>query len=140
MCERPILTQVDQLRLREMIDHLRTIDDCSGPRGEYLELLRQRVCEAHVVEQRQVPRDVVTMNSLFVVHDLETDARWNCSLAYPQEADQAARKVSVAVPLGTLMLGRRAGQTVVCPAAWGKRTLRIDRLDYQPEAAGDYHL
>lgn len=137
MRERPVLTEVDQLRLRELLNHLLA---SIGGRRAYVELLSQRIKEARVVEQRSVPRDVVTMNSLVGLRDLDANEKWSCTLAYPEEADVVAHKVSVAVPLGAMILGQRVGDTVNCPVASGARHLRIERVYYQPEAAGDYHL
>lgn len=137
MRERHLLTEVDQLRLRELLDWLLS---SGGARKEYVDLLSQRIKDAHVVEQRSMPRDVVTMNSLVGMRDLDANEKWSCTLAYPQDADVVARKVSVAVPLGAMILGQRVGDTVECPVASGVRHLRIERVYYQPEAAGDYYL
>ena len=136
MREQHMLTEVDQVRLRELLDHLTSI----GVRVEHADLLTQRVKQARVVTQRSIPRDVVTMNSMFAVRDLDANERWSCLLAYPQDASPVDRKVSVAAPLGAMLLGQRVGDTVEYPVSWGTRQLRIERLYYQPEASGDYHL
>lgn len=137
MRERHVLTEVDQLRLRELLDYLMS---AGGARKEYVDLLSQRIKEARVLEQRSVPRDVVTMNSLVGLRDLDANEKWSCTLAYPQDADLARHKVSVAVPLGAMILGQRVGDTVECPVSSGTRQLCIERVYYQPEAAGDFHL
>jgi len=137
MWEQHVLTEVDRLRLRELLDWLLS---AGGAQKECVDLLSRRVKEARVVDQRNVPRDVVTMNSLVGLRDLDADEKWSCTLAYPQDADPVSRKVSVAVPLGAMILGRRVGDTVECPVASGTRQLRIERVYYQPEAAGDFHL
>lgn len=137
MRERHVLTDVDRLRLRELLDYLLA---CGGARMEYVDLLSQRLKDACVVEQRRVPRDVVTMNSLVGVRDLDANEKRTWTLAYPHDADLVARKVSVAAPVGAMILGQRVGDTVECPAAAGVRRLRIERVYYQPEAAGDYYL
>ena len=80
------------------------------------------------------------MNSLVGLRDVQLDEKLTCFLAYPDEADLLQRKVSVAVPLGTEMLGRPVGAIVAVPVNNGVRQLRIERVYYQPEAAGDFHL
>jgi regulator of nucleoside diphosphate kinase len=49
-------------------------------------------------------------------------------------------KVSVLAPLGMALLGARAGDTVLVHAPAGIRRLKIERVLYQPESAGDLHL
>jgi regulator of nucleoside diphosphate kinase len=132
-----MLTEVDQVRLRELLESL---PSCAGVEREHADLLSRRVSEARIIPQRGVPRDLVTMNSLVGLKDLDANEKWSCTLAYPQEADLAARRVSVAVPFGALILGQRVGDAVECPTASGVRRLRIERVYYQPEAAGDFHL
>ncbi len=132
-----ILTDVDQLRLRELLNHF---SPCDGVAREYVELLSEWVKQARVVDQRNVPRDVVTMNSLIGMRDLDINEKWSCTLALPQDADLVARKVSVVAPLGATIRDRRVGDTVQCPVGSGMRHLCIERVYYQPEAAGDYHL
>jgi regulator of nucleoside diphosphate kinase len=61
-------------------------------------------------------------------------------LTYPEDADVVKHKVSVTVPLGSRMLGAREGESIECPVSCGVRTLRIERVYYQPEAARDFHL
>ncbi len=132
-----LLTEVDHVRLRELLDYLSSF---GGAREEDVDMLSRKIKAARVVGQRNVSRDVVTMNSLVGMRDLAANEKWSCTLTYPQDADPVAHKVSVAVPLGAAILGRRVGDTVECPVASGVRHLRIERVYYQPEAAGDYHL
>jgi regulator of nucleoside diphosphate kinase len=137
MRERHVLSELDRLRLRELLVDLRA----SGrAHADHVALLGRRLREARVVEQQHVPRDVITMNSMLAVRDLEVGERWRCTLAYPQDADLLDRRVSVALPLGAMLLGQRVGDTVACPAGSGERRLRIERLYYQPEASGHFHL
>ena len=137
MRQRHMLTEVDQVRLRELLDSL---SSCGGVEKEHAGLLCRRVSEARVIPQRGVPRDLVTMNSLVGLRDLDANEKWSCTLAYPQDADVVARRVSVAVPFGAMILGQRVGDMVECPTGSGARHLRIERVYYQPEASGDYHL
>jgi regulator of nucleoside diphosphate kinase len=74
------------------------------------------------------------------VRDLDTDECEVYTLAYPEEADLAQGTLSVLAPLGTALLGTRAGQIVHVRAPGGVRRLRVERIVYQPEAAGDLHL
>jgi regulator of nucleoside diphosphate kinase len=130
-----LIRDLDHLRLREWLEHLPW-----RLRSQVPGALRRKLCEAEVVPREKVPRNVVTMNSLVGLRDVERDERFSCMLVYPDQADLAQRKVSVAVPLGSEMLGRRVGAVLACPLASGVRRMRIERVYYQPEAAGDFRL
>jgi regulator of nucleoside diphosphate kinase len=62
------------------------------------------------------------------------------TLVYPDEADFNAGKVSVLAPMGTALLGARAGQVVEFDAPGGRRRMKVVKILDQPEAAGDVHL
>jgi len=61
-------------------------------------------------------------------------------LVFPSEADFKLGKISILAPIGTALIGYRAGDTVEWKVPAGIRRLRIDEILYQPEAAGDHHL
>ena len=93
-----------------------------------------------VVAPCKVGRNVVTMNSRVRVRDVQSGERENYTLVYPADADIDEGRLSVLAPLGAALLGARARQIVVVSTPRGDRRLRIERILYQPEAAGDYHL
>jgi regulator of nucleoside diphosphate kinase len=49
-------------------------------------------------------------------------------------------KISVLAPLGTAVLGYRLGDAFEWRMPGRVRRLKLERVLYQPEAAGDYHL
>jgi regulator of nucleoside diphosphate kinase len=131
------LTNRDAERLRRLVNRLRT----AGHFDEVdLDQLEQRVQMARVIEAQDIPRSVVTMNSLVGLRNLQANEMFSCSVTYPEEADLIKRKVSVASPLGRALLGSRVGDTIECPVESGMRALRVERVYYQPEAARDFHL
>jgi len=93
-----------------------------------------------IVEASEVSRSVVTMHSQVRVRDLDEDESEIYTLVYPEEADMNVGKLSVLAPLGAALLGTRAGQIVRYEAPAGSRRLKIQKILYQPEAAGDFHL
>lgn len=138
MCERKVLiTDSDEKRLLTLLTRLRNWGDTPP---DQLRALEQRLEIATVIHTVDIPRSVVTMNSLVGLRDVEFNEKFSCTLTYPEHADVVNRKVSVMLPLGNHMLGVREGQTIECPASSGLRKLRIERVYYQPEAARDFHL
>lgn len=83
-----------------------------------------------------VPADLVTMNSRVVVRDLTSGQVGTYTLVFPHAADEAGQ-LSVLSPMGTAILGFSCGDTIEWPGPGGRLRLRIEAIEYQPEAAGD---
>lgn len=108
--------------------------------SDELQKLGAELNRAIVVASKDVPRDVITMNSKVRLFDLETKEEMTYTLVFPDEADFAEGKISVLAPIGTAMLGYRAGDTFSWQVPAGIRRIKILAILYQPEASGDYHL
>ena len=122
-----IITDADLERLLPVLEQHDT------PLSESLETELQR---AVVVRQREVPPDVVTMNTEVVYEDVETRARRAVRVVYPRDADATAGRVSVLAPIGAALLGLRVGQAVEWRVPHGTKKIRVAEIRYQPEAAG----
>ena len=102
--------------------------------------LREELDRRAVAPAAEVPKDVVTMHSQVSVRDLKTQESETYTLVYPEQADINENKLSVLAPLGMALLGTRLGQIVEFDAPAGSRRMKIERILYQPEASGDFHL
>ena len=102
--------------------------------------LKGELDRGRVVGSDSVPNGVVTMNSRMRVRDVRLDETETYQLVYPEDADIGEGKLSVLAPLGIALLGARVGQVIKFDAPGGTRRLKIERVLYQPEAAGDLHL
>jgi regulator of nucleoside diphosphate kinase len=80
------------------------------------------------------------MNSKVLLDDLENNQRKEYILVFPKEADIEQNKVSVLSPLGTAMIGCRVGHILRVKTPTGERRMKVQKILYQPEKAGDYHL
>lgn len=123
------ITEIDQNRLRTLIaleDDADVVD------------LEHEIERAIVVEPQQVRRDVVTMNSRAVLN--LDDEEMEVALVYPEDADGSEDKLSVCSSIGTAILGYREGDAIDWRTPHRTRRIRIERVLYQPEAAGDFHL
>ena len=121
---RIILTEDDFTRLRRLASHPQ---------------LASELDVADVVEATTVPADVVTMNSEVLVRDLDSEKEMTVTLVFPSEADLEQGKISILAPVGTALLGYRVGDTIEWKVPGRVRRLRVEKVLYQPEAAGDYH-
>jgi len=136
-----VVTRADGRRLQQMIGSLRasqrTIRD---PYESYLGALERQLARTPVVPEAEVNDDVVTMNSKICVRELDTGKRQALKLVYDADADTFGERVSVLAPLGAAILGARVGDVVEWQSRRGPRRLRIDRILFQPEAAGEFDL
>ncbi len=124
-----VITEIDKERLRNLID--------LEPSSDIFEL-EHEIERAMVVAPGSVSEDVVTMNSraLLQVNDEEVEV----TLVYPEDADEHAGKLSICSGIGTAILGYREGDTFNWRVPNRTCRIRIDKVIYQPEAAGDFHL
>ena len=127
------ITEADMKRLQSLIESMKSS-------REDLQALRAELHQAHVVAPADIPRDVVTMNSKAKVRDLETNEIMTYTLVFPGNANIDDGKISVLAPVGTAMLGHRAGEEFEWHVPAGPVRLRVEEVLYQPEAAGHYNL
>jgi regulator of nucleoside diphosphate kinase len=130
------VTRFDKARLLRL---LRSLDAAAEERPE-LEDLEMELERGREVESADVAPDVVTMNSRVRVTDLDAGTTHLYTIVFPWDADYESGRISILSPLGTALLGYRAGDEVSWEMPRGTRRLRIEELVYQPEAAGDFHL
>jgi regulator of nucleoside diphosphate kinase len=130
-----VISTYDKQRLIRL---LRSSETSSELREE-LEDLMTEIERGSAVGPREVPADVITMNSTVRVMHLDTNTPNVYTIVFPSEADYEKGRISILAPLGTALLGYRVGDVVNWEMPGGTRRLRIDEIVYQPEAAGDFH-
>ncbi len=102
--------------------------------------LSQELERAQVVPPEEVPAGIVTMHSRVDCVDELHDEKHSLTLVYPHEADFDKGRVSVLAPVGSALLGLSVGQSIDWTAPGGRQLrLRVTAVNYQPEAAGDFH-
>lgn len=134
--EQPTMTEFDLRRLDALFERIRR--QVKPP--PTLSTLERETERAVVVKPEAVPATVVTMNSEVEILDLDTLERRCVTLVFPTMAGIEEGRVSVLAPLGTALLGSREGGSIEWPTPRGTRRLRIERIVYQPEAAGRFDL
>ncbi len=107
--------------------------------AEILRDIEDRIRRATLLEPSAVPADLVTMNSQVALRDVDTGRRYILTLAFPACANAQKGQVSVLTPLGSILLGARAGQKLICPISGVMATVVVEAILRQPEAAGDYY-
>lgn len=108
-------------------------------RGD-LQELEEELHKAKVIDSKEVPPKVVTMNSRVKLHDIDKSQSTVYTLVFPKDADIGAGRLSVLSPIGTAILGYSVDDVIEWRVPKGMRRIKIEEVLYQPEAAGDYHL
>ncbi|MGE5111327.1 MAG: nucleoside diphosphate kinase regulator [Acidobacteriaceae bacterium] len=128
-----VITEADYGRLQRLIESSRRF----RPRDtEHVDDLERELERAVVVRSGEIPSDVVTMNSRVRVQDLNSGHEFVYQIVFPKDADAASNRISALAPIGTALLGYRAGTTVELQVPSGVRRFQILNVEYQPEAAG----
>jgi regulator of nucleoside diphosphate kinase len=131
-----VLTATDERRLAQLLEA-----KANELEPGTLELLEGELQRATIVESSQIPRDVVTMNSVVSFEDLETGQHSEVTLVYPSASSGTEGKVSILAPIGSALLGLSVGDSIEWPLPGGRsRRLRVKAVHYQPEAEGQLHL
>jgi regulator of nucleoside diphosphate kinase len=134
MRDRIYITKADHERLRRLVEGRRAENPSDL---EYLDILEQELDRADIVEPDAIPRDVVTMNSEVRLKDLDAGGVRVYRLVFPSQA-RRENGISVLAPIGTAILGYRAGDVIEWRVPKGVRRLQVVEVLYQPEAAGVY--
>jgi len=128
-----VLTEPDHEQLTRLIASSRA--QCHLD-VERLEDLQNELDRAIVVKPSRVPPEVVTMNSRIRIRDLNSGGEFTYQVVFPRGADMAKNRISVLAPIGTALLGERAGSIVEWQVPSGMRRFRILDVEFQPEADG----
>ncbi len=126
------ITQFDYDRLAKLLDKRK-------PHDEYDKALLVELKSAEIVEPKDAPHDVITMNSQVRFEDKYGDA-WEYWLVFPEDADLTNNKISILSPIGCALLGYRKGDKVTIPTPSGRRELTVAEIVHQPEREGNFDL
>jgi regulator of nucleoside diphosphate kinase len=117
--------------LAEQLTETTTIHDSE------VKVLERELDRADVVEDAELPADVVTMNSELLLVDIDTQEALSLRVVFPRAADIERGWISVLAPVGLAVLGSREGDEITWRTPRRVRRFRIERVTYQPEANGD---
>jgi regulator of nucleoside diphosphate kinase len=108
------------------------------PRGA--SQLIENLQTARLLSQSEIRDNIVTMNSRVKLKNQDSGIEIEVTIAYPEDAEPRERRVSVVSEIGLALLGRRENDEVSWRVPGGVGRFEIQKIMYQPEAAGDYHL
>ncbi|HLH07259.1 MAG TPA: nucleoside diphosphate kinase regulator [Terriglobales bacterium] len=120
------LTETDARQLQIMLDRF----ELSHHDRDHRMALEEEIARARVVPASEIPPDVVRMHSRVRIVDMRTGEQMVFQIVYPEEANYSAGKISVLAPIGTALLGYRAGTEIDWRVPSGYRRLRIEAVEH----------
>lgn len=136
-----VITRKDEQRLRQLITSMRrSLPTVGHPYHDYLRALESELVRSSVVAEGDVEGDVITMNSKICGREMDSGRCRKLTLVYHADDDMSGEKVPVLTPLGVALVGARVGDIVQWSGWRGPRQTRIEKILFQPEAAGEFEL
>lgn len=84
---------------------------------------------AEILPEDQISTDEIGIGSSFILQDLTLKESGTFALVSAAEVDLENGKISVASPVGKLLLGKREGDEVAAELPWGKSRFRVIAID-----------
>lgn len=131
------LSRLDHIRILKNIDNAKLSGTINAAEAEKL---LSELENAVIVEPREIPADVVTMNSEVRISFANTRKAVVFKIVYPDQANIRENKISIFSPIATALIGYRVGDEIEWIVPAGLTRIRIEEILYQPEAAGDYDV
>ena len=132
-----IITKQDYNRINRSITEAKARNSI---KKEEAEKLLAELKSAKIVDQENIDKDVVTMNSIVKIHFQNNKTNMEFQLVYPADADLKQKKISIFSAVASALIGYRVGDEIDWLIPSGMTKIVIDEVLYQPEAAGDFDL
>jgi len=132
-----ILNRLDYARIKKCIGDARQFKSIN--KLEFEKLIKE-LESATIVEPKEIPSDVVTMNSVVKLSFLNNNKSVHFQIVYPDQANLKENKISIFSPIATALIGYKVGDKIEWIVPAGLTQLKIEEIIYQPEAAGDFDL
>lgn len=127
-----MITTLDHTRISKLIRR-------NGLDGK-LSYLEEKLGLASLIDSEKTPSNLVTMNSEVILKDGDSGSSFNLRLVY-QITPIYGTQVSVLSPLGNAILGSTEDETISYLTRDNElKTVTIEKLIFQPEAAGQLDL
>ena len=128
------LTELDVARLEKHAG-------APGADAKLQDMLDGVLERAVIVESRDIPANIVTMNSQATLVDETSGEPMTWTVVYPPNADFAQGRLNVFSPLGLALLGAKRGERIrFTPPSGTEKVLKLEKILFQPEAADDFTL
>lgn len=129
-----IISKTDAKRLEDLLDAV------SGDNTPIADALDAEISRADIVDSKDMPKDVVTMNSKVKFKVLSNNETFCLTLVYPKDMKDSGETISILAPVGSALLGLKEGETIEwTKPGGGLLKVKIEEVVYQPEREGEMH-
>ena len=129
------ITKHDLQRLRKLLSDISK--EVHGKESSIQELTNE-MNRAHVVSPKEIPENVITMNSRVLLREVESGKDMRLWLVFPDKVDAVKNPVSVLSSLGTAMIGYKTGDVFTWESPDGIKHMEVLDILYQPERVGNF--
>jgi regulator of nucleoside diphosphate kinase len=131
------VSTLDYSRLHDLVI---TAKQFASANTQLLDSLESELARAQIVSPEEIPPYVVTMNTCVHLTDAATGEDIKLTLVYPSDAKRHKDNLSILTDLGVAIIGFSVGDTIQWDSPEGLRQLRVNSIDFQPEAIKRYDL
>ena len=129
---------ITQYDLERLLKVLRELPEKKHVTGFSVQELEDELNRGIVVSPKEVPENVITMNSRVLMRDVESGKDMTLWLVFPDKMDAVKNPVSILSPLGTAMIGYKVGDVFTWESPTGKKQIEVLDILYQPERVGNF--
>jgi len=98
--------------------------------------LSEELKTAHIVDEEEMPEDVIRFNTMVTVEVLNSGLQRTLQLVIPIERDLAKNKISVLTPMGSALIGYSKDDTIEWDFPNGTQKIRIVEVTQQETFSG----
>jgi len=131
------ITQFDLERMQKV---LRELPEKKHVTDFSVQELKDELNRGIVVSPKEVPENVITMNSRVLLRDVDSGKEMTCWLVFPDKVGAVKNPVSILSPLGTAMIGYKVGDVFEWEGPSGTKKIEVLDILYQPERLGNFAL
>jgi len=131
------VSTLDYSRLHDLVITARQF---ASANTELLDSLESELARAKIVSPEEIPPYLVTMNTCVHLTDLASGEDLKVTLVYPSDAKRQKGNLSILSDLGVAIIGFSVGDTIEWNSPDGLRQLKVNSIDFQPEAIKRYDL
>jgi len=118
-----ILEKKEYVYLKRILNISGYMEDFQTQRS--LQTLSEELKNAMIVDEEDMPKDVIRFNSIIKVSSTENKWEKTIQLVTPTERDVKLNKISILTPMGAALLGYSEEDTVLWDFPTGKKNLHI---------------
>ena len=130
-----IITGPDYKRVTQQI---RFFENCHRSNFDNVNIVKQKLSEAILVPSREIPSNIVTLNSVVTIKVIKSGKLLSLKLVFPEFENYGEQKLSLFSAFGAAIFLGKVGDKISYSTWRNENLIKILDIPYQPEANGKY--